>query len=532
MKNKNSLPAATPRFVRGFGRFAQGAALWPAIIFLAFLCAASLVFTGMIPSTYEELVFQRFSLHIVLPLFLLVFGLLYILLNKVRVCRLSVRTISFIAFIYALAFGVWWVLAVREIPVDDAGIVIYAAEQFASGDYSSLLPNNYMGFFPYQLGLALYEEGIIRLFGANSAALVLQLLNALYTAVLYYFIVKTSAVLFNNNIKVVFTTLVLLLFCLPPLFYSTFVYGNVPGLLFIFIAVYYTIFILIKKPGGKQKYLCCAAIFVCLVISVNFKITYLIFAAAIVLVLLVQAALAKNIKLAVFALVLVFCAAFAQVPVKAIYTARSGQAIGGGVPKSMNVYVGLTQHARGPGWYDSVLIYTYVDAGYDSDAAAESAGEMVKARLSEMAAHPAQSADFFLRKTLSQWNEPSFAGLWLSHHYGQHQRPLSSFVNSMYTGRLRIVLYATMALNMLCVYFGAFFFLVRRRKTLDIPSLLLSVIFIGGFLFYFVWEAKSQYTLPYYMALIPYAAAGLAELTALAKKNLVPRLPLKRPKTK
>ena len=39
-----------------------------------------------------------------------------------------------------------------------------------------------------------------------------------------------------------------------------------------------------------------------------------------------------------------------------------------------------------------------------------------------------------------------------------------------------------------------------------------AVIMMGAFVFYMFWEAKSQYTLPYYYLLIPYAVMGWQQL--------------------
>ena len=39
------------------------------------------------------------------------------------------------------------------------------------------------------------------------------------------------------------------------------------------------------------------------------------------------------------------------------------------------------------------------------------------------------------------------------------------------------------------------------------------VIFLGGYLFHFVWESGASYTIPYFLVLIPYAVKGYLDLT-------------------
>lgn len=48
---------------------------------------------------------------------------------------------------------------------------------------------------------------------------------------------------------------------------------------------------------------------------------------------------------------------------------------------------------------------------------------------------------------------------------------------------------------------------------MKLHRLLLPTIFIGGFLFHLFWEAKGQYTITYFILLIPYCARGLMDMT-------------------
>ena len=53
-------------------------------------------------------------------------------------------------------------------------------------------------------------------------------------------------------------------------------------------------------------------------------------------------------------------------------------------------------------------------------------------------------------------------------------------------------------------------FLLTRTGTSDASELLYITALIGGFLFHTFWEAKCQYTLPYFILLIPLAVIGTA----------------------
>lgn len=492
---------------------------WPAVLLLGALAAASLLMNGMFPATYEEYVTQHFALHITLPLFA-VFLLALALLQRAG-ARMPAQALYAAIFVYPLAFGVWWVLAVRETPVDDAAHVLAAAQGFIAGDYSALQPAGYIGMIPYQLGLAAYEELVLRLAGPQNH-LALQLLNALYTALTYTLVLKMTALLFPGDDDTLLTAFLLLATFLPPLFYATFVYGNVPGLLCALLAVYFTLKIL--RSVGNMVFNLVFILFFS-ILAVLFKSNSIIFVIAMVLVLLVHAAAANRWHLVAFVVALALATAFAQTPLNALYATRSGITLDKGAPKALNLVLGLTENERGPGWYDETLVITYVAAGYSHDKAEPMARDMLRTRLAEMAASPGESASFFSKKILSQWNEPSFAALWLSHHYGQHEKQLGRFATSMYTGRLRVALYAEMGFSHFALLAGGFVFLLACRRRADLAALLPMAIFLGGFFFYLVWEAKSQYILPYFVVLLPCAAVGLSG----AARRLAGALPPRRP---
>ena len=50
---------------------------------------------------------------------------------------------------------------------------------------------------------------------------------------------------------------------------------------------------------------------------------------------------------------------------------------------------------------------------------------------------------------------------------------------------------------------------MQKRGEADRWGMLLpGIVFIGGFLFHLVWEAKGQYSVVYFMLLLPYAYLG------------------------
>ena len=57
-----------------------------------------------------------------------------------------------------------------------------------------------------------------------------------------------------------------------------------------------------------------------------------------------------------------------------------------------------------------------------------------------------------------------------------------------------------------------FLLLYRRKEKRSVEWYILLIGVLGGVLFHELWEAKSRYVLPYFIIMIPMAAAGLSEL--------------------
>lgn len=165
---------------------------------------------------------------------------------------------------------------------------------------------------------------------------------------------------------------------------------------------------------------------------------------------------------------------------------------------------------RAPGWYSGLSVGLYQEAGGDAAKAAEAGKKVIATAAKDFARTPAYAAEFFYEKNMSQWNEPSFASLWVSHFGQPHARALGPVAQSIYEGPLHGALLWLMDQFHLWVFgFGCWYLLVNRKR-LGPGQLLPLLVFCGTFLFHTVWEAKSQYTLAAFVLLVPQAAAGLA----------------------
>ena len=189
------------------------------------------------------------------------------------------------------------------------------------------------------------------------------------------------------------------------------------------------------------------------------------------------------------------------------------------MPKSLWVAMGMQEGERAEGWYNEFNFDTYVNSDCDPAASDAMAREAIGESLQQFQKDPAYAARFYLKKTLSQWNEPTYEALWVNQF---HSGDFSTIVQSIYTGKLYQVLSEYMNLFQLLVFAAVFAGLLIGRKgenRWQLPELFLSMVILGGFFFHTLWEAKSQYIFPYFVCMLPGAAAGLAGALKKIQRN-------------
>ncbi|MBQ1475045.1 MAG: hypothetical protein IIZ32_07060, partial [Ruminococcus sp.] len=194
------------------------------------------------------------------------------------------------------------------------------------------------------------------------------------------------------------------------------------------------------------------------------------------------------------------------------------------VSQTLYAYLGISDSGMAPGWYNGHAMETLRDNHMDVDKANEVAKKGISDRLTFLSANH-QLGEFYWKKFLSQLNEPSYESIWLSqvrnHNYPQGE-PLPKIVDSVYSGGMQKVLdnWFNYTVMMIYIFFTAGMIWMIIRKKLNTASLILPVAVLGGVLYHMIFEGKSQYLLPYFVMLIPFAAYGFIEsMRAMEKKS-------------
>jgi hypothetical protein len=198
-------------------------------------------------------------------------------------------------------------------------------------------------------------------------------------------------------------------------------------------------------------------------------------------------------------------------------SAVSGRPIPEGMPKSAWVMMGLQESRRGPGWYNAETVELFGNMGDDPAATDAAARREIAIRLKTFAADPGYAMQFFAKKISSQWDEPTFQCFWISSVRTSFASS-PQFIKNLLAGDLSAALERYLRVYELIVLLGALGYVLTGRREARTGALLFAVTFVGGFLFHIVWEAKGEYTLTYFVMLMPLALEGWAELAVLPER--------------
>ena len=105
------------------------------------------------------------------------------------------------------------------------------------------------------------------------------------------------------------------------------------------------------------------------------------------------------------------------------------------------------------------------------------------------------TSKFYTKKIASMWTENTYSAIFnnISKDY--------KFVE-----KLRMPLDFYQKAILLVITTCSLIVLIQSRKNLSLEVLFLITIFIGGFAFHILWEAKSRYIIPYIIVLMPVAS--------------------------
>lgn len=421
-------------------------------------------------------------------------------------------------------------------------------ESLFHGPYHTLFYDArlYFSCYPFQATFFWLLYGLRLVFGEFSF-MAFQVLSALSTSLgVWALLSLTESLAPSAGARRVAWVLVAL--CLPMYWLSTFLYGNALGcgLALAFLAMQARA----MGEGGRAAAGWCAGSLVPLALALCVKATFVLFAIGAVLAWLVVALIRRRAWGLVGCVAVVVCAhALSGLPFAALRAASGGYEFGEPLTTLNHIELGLRMgagefyvsvdggvHEYAPGGWSNHANAVWQASGENADVQNAIAVHELASDVLDFATRPAYAARFFAVKLATEWADPTYQSLYYlsmcGNASGSRANPADeSTLLGAACARLTNLLdgYQT-------VTFASAFGLVavacrrwgRRGEPTaedDVPTgegsratlLLLATVFFTGFGCYLLWEAKAVYVLPFAIAIVPLASAGLS--TALRYTN-------------
>ena len=506
-----------------FEYFCSRAAAGIGILIVGFLSLFSLFYTEEFTANRtEELVLTKDPVLLSAAASALVVALLFYaaraILKDERHRTRNIRILLIFVSVYVGVFGFIWAFLCKYHPMWDAKIISWFANWFANGEGElTAYDIDYIASYPHQLGLIAIQEMVYRICGWENYH-AFQLLNAFGASGIIlagYGLTKEI----SGRVKPGVYFLLLMLGCWPLIIYVPFIYGEILSILFSLLSAY-TLLLYLRKRRKRDILLMALAITAACLIRNN---AYIVLA-AMGCVLAVKAVSDKKVMhlLALLACCLTFF--LGHTLLVQTYEQKLDTDLSHGMPSILWITMGTREGIEGKeaGWFNNIAWKLFVDeAGRDHEKAKELAYGVLEESIDRFKEDPSYMLDFYKRKIVSQWSEPTYACLVETNHREEERSP---FLDRLYKGDLWNPFVRVMDIYQGLIYWGALLFLLFKiRKKTPVEQLILIIPVIGGFIFYIFWEAKSRYVFPYFIMMIPMAAIGwdmlLQKLSALRQRH-------------
>lgn len=415
----------------------------------------------------------------------------------------------------------------------------------------------YFSCYPFQATFFWLLYGLRLAFG-DLAFMAFQVLSALSTSLGVWALMSLVGSL-TSSAGARRVAWVLVALCLPMYWLSTFLYGNAMGcgLALAFLAMQ------ARAMGGRGRAAAgwCAGSLVPLALALCVKATFVLFAIGAVLAWLVVALCRGRAWGLAGCVAVVACAhALSGLPFTALRAASGGYEFGESLTTLNHIELGLRMGAGefyvsvdggvyeyAPGGWSNHANAVWQASGENADVQNEVATHELAADVLGFASHPLSAARFFAVKLATEWADPTYQSLYYlsmcGNAAGARVNPADESASlgiacarltNLLDGYQTVTFAAALGLLVLaCRRWGdgqdgpAPLEVRASRAT----ALLLAAVFFTGFGCYLLWEAKAVYVLPFAIAVIPLASAGLSAALRYTNRLFPHRREARKPST-
>lgn len=410
------------------------------------------------------------------------------------------------AIIIYMLFSIIWAIVVNPKVVGDSVHVCNMAQSFERKDdellshltYAGITLKQYMQAYPQQISLAFIYSLFFKIieFDIMEVLRVINIISNMLIVIALYKINQQLSKKYKTN-KVLLLVLILTFISLPIL--ETFIYGDIPSLALCLFSVY---FIMRYTETKEFIYSIYASILTMIAYMMRMNSLIFIIATMIYLLLIFCKNFTKNKKKEnIFQiLIIIIYLMISILPstlVKKYYFNKYDLDKTKKYPNTSFLLMAMTESPRGNGWYNEDIAQPALK---NPENVKSKYLENIKERLNYFSNNLGYTFNFYIMKVASMWTENTYSAI-TNNKVKEHKlaENISTSLN-FYQKALLIV-------TCLC----SIITLIQNRKNISNEMSFLLAIFVGGFTFHILWEAKSRYIIPYIVVLIPIASININE---------------------
>ena len=428
--------------------------------------------------------------------------------NETKVLSL-LKAVSIVLTILFVLLGFVIVKTTHLAPIYDQFWVFSAAKAFLSGDYQAWQTGKYMDMFPFQNGMVLLMMPFACL--GDDGFFVFQYLNVFVLIFINVGVAWIAREYFGR--KWGYATYIGVTLTLQMWGQITYVYGFLLQIAFGIWGIYHLIR---YDKEHKVRNAVMGVIFLALCPAFKYNGVLFVITASLMMFVRFLRCREGRLRYLIIIATLVFCTVGSLCGIRLYFNRVAGGSPESGIVMTGYAAVGISESSIAPGWFNDINTSVYEEYAGDAARIEERYKEIINERLTVFKTDPLYCLRFYARKNASMWAEPAmqcFTNTSIRNVYGTLSY---TWKDILYNGGIiNTALYIILDIGQSCLYFGLIlklFWIFRKRKIREsLAEADLLVLFIGGFIYHFIFEAQCYYVLPYFLAMVPYAIKGYGE---------------------
>ena len=370
--------------------------------------------------------------------------------------------------------------------------------------YANIPLSDYMQAYHQQISLSFVFSIFFRIIHYDGIGIlrVLNIIGNIFIVIALYKIGTQLSKKYKVN-KVFLLFLITTFISLTML--STFIYGDIPSIALCLFSVY---FIMKYTETGKIRYPITASILT--MFAYMMRMNSLIFIIATVIYLLINLfneftkrnTKQNLIKILIIAMYIIISIIPSSL-VKTYYLNKYNLDKEKEYPNISYFLMAMEESWRGNGWYNEDIGEPALKDPINKKIEYK---DRIKERLTYFSKHLDYTFDFYTKKIASMWTENTYSAV---------RSNITEENDQIVKITEPLIIFQKASLILMCVC--SLIVLIQNRKNLSTDVILLITIFIGGFAFHILWEAKSRYIIPYIITLIPVASICINKINMKRK---------------